>query len=78
MRRWAVRPTPLSPIHSATAAPAEAGYGLLQSRRAIPRRNQVTMIHGMIINEELQLLSVLLILAFTIGGIYLIQRYTGV
>jgi hypothetical protein len=36
------------------------------------------MIDGVIIREELQLLSVLLILAFTIGGVYLIQKYTGV
>lgn len=36
------------------------------------------MIEGIIIREELQLLSVLLIFAFTIGGVYLVQKYTGV
>lgn len=36
------------------------------------------MINGAVVPEIIQLISVLLILVFTIGGIYLMQRYTGV
>jgi hypothetical protein len=36
------------------------------------------MIDGIIIREELQLACVLLVLAFTLGTLYLVQKYTGV
>ncbi len=36
------------------------------------------MIDGIIIREELQLACVLVVFAFVIGTIYLIQKYTGV
>lgn len=36
------------------------------------------VINGAVVPEIIQLISVLLILVFTIGGIYLMQRYTGV
>lgn len=35
------------------------------------------MINGAVIPEIFQLISVLFVLVFTIGGIYLMQRYTG-
>jgi hypothetical protein len=36
------------------------------------------MITGIQVSETMQLIFVLIVLAFTIGGIYLMQRYTGV
>jgi hypothetical protein len=36
------------------------------------------VIDGIIIREELQLACVLLVFAFVIGTIYLVQKYTGV
>lgn len=36
------------------------------------------MIEGHLVSETLQLGLVLLVLAFVLGGIYLIQKYTGV
>jgi hypothetical protein len=36
------------------------------------------MITGVQISETMQLILVLIVLFFTIGGIYLMQRYTGV
>ena len=36
------------------------------------------MIDGIVIREELQLACVLLIFAFVLGTIYLVQKYTGV
>lgn len=40
-------------------------------------KEQGSVITGIQIREELQLLCVLLILAFVLGGIYLMQKYTG-
>jgi hypothetical protein len=36
------------------------------------------MITGVQVSETMQLIFVLIVLVFTIGGIYLMQRYTGV
>jgi hypothetical protein len=36
------------------------------------------MISGIQVSEITQLVCVLLVLTFTLGGIYLMQRYTGV
>jgi hypothetical protein len=36
------------------------------------------MITGVQISETMQLVLVLIVLFFTLGGIYLMQRYTGV
>ncbi len=36
------------------------------------------MITGVVVEEIWQLVFVLLVLAFTLGGVYLIQKYTGV
>jgi hypothetical protein len=35
------------------------------------------VINGAVIPEIFQLISVLIVLVFTLGGIYLMQRYTG-
>lgn len=35
------------------------------------------MINGVVVSETMQLVFVLLILTFVLGGIYLVQRYTG-
>ena len=36
------------------------------------------MINGVVVSETLQLVFVLIVLAFTLGGVYFIQKYTGV
>ena len=36
------------------------------------------MINGVVVSETMQLVYVLVVLAFVLGGIYLMQRYTGV
>ena len=36
------------------------------------------MIGGVVVSETMQLVYVLVVLAFVLGGIYLMQRYTGV
>ncbi len=36
------------------------------------------MISGVVVSETMQLVYVLVVLAFVLGGIYLMQRYTGV
>ncbi len=36
------------------------------------------MINGTVISETMQLVIVLIVLAFTIGSMYFIQKYTGV
>ncbi|HXI15817.1 MAG TPA: hypothetical protein VNM48_05550 [Chloroflexota bacterium] len=53
---------------------------LARSRQPRPatRYNAAHMIDGIIIREELQLACVLLVLAFTLGTLYLVQKYTGV
>lgn len=50
---------------------------LLESRSASQRRRQV-VIAGVQLSETLQLLSVLIVLAFVLVSIYLVQKYTGV
>jgi hypothetical protein len=36
------------------------------------------MINGVVVSETMQLFFVLVVLAFVLAGIYLIQKYTGV
>jgi hypothetical protein len=36
------------------------------------------VINGVVVEEIFQLIIVLLVLAFVLGGIYLMQKYTGV
>jgi hypothetical protein len=36
------------------------------------------MITGVQVSETMQLIFVLIVLVFTLGGVYLMQRYTGV
>jgi hypothetical protein len=43
-----------------------------------PRCYSWGMITGVQVSETMQLIFVLIVLFFTIGGIYLMQRYTGV
>ena len=53
-------------------------------RRRAPKGNHAlcletrTMINGVVISETMQLVCVLLVLFFTIGGIYFMQKFTGV
>jgi len=44
----------------------------------VTRLETWAMINGVVISETMQLVCVLLVLFFTIGGIYFMQKFTGV